>query len=110
MNGVLDAGPFHACDTAFHVSIAQRSGNALAPLFMGAIRESMARLMVAATGALPDWPAERALLVREHVEIARLIADGKGEDAAAALSRHIRGFYGRWLKEHRPETDFRAGP
>ncbi len=97
MGHVSEIGAFLRCDTEFHVSIAHRSGNQLAPLFMEAIRDAMARVMLAASNDLPDWPAERALLVHEHLEIATLIAAGSGDAAAAALSRHIRGFYGRWL-------------
>jgi hypothetical protein len=46
-----------------------------------------------------DWPTEQCLLVGEHLEIATLIADGSGDAAAAAVSRHIRGFYGRWIND-----------
>jgi DNA-binding FadR family transcriptional regulator len=99
MEHVGEAPAFLHCDTEFHVSIARHSGNTLAPLFMGAIRDAMARVMRAAARGLPDWPAERSLLVAEHLEIATLIGAGAGDAAAAAVSRHIRGFYGRWITD-----------
>jgi DNA-binding FadR family transcriptional regulator len=99
MDHVDDSEAFLRCDTEFHVSIARRSGNSLAPLFMEAIRDAMARVMLAASRALPDWASERELLVHEHHEIATLIAAGAGDAAAVAVSRHIRGFYGRWLAD-----------
>jgi len=104
MDDVDETGAFMRCDTEFHVSIARRSGNGLAPLFMEAIRDAMARVMLAATRGLPDWATERELLVQEHLEIATLIAAGAEDAAAAAISRHIRGFYGRWLVDVRPVT------
>jgi DNA-binding FadR family transcriptional regulator len=110
MDDVHEAGAFLRCDTEFHVSIARRSGNSLAPLFMEAIRDAMSRVMLAASRALPDWAAERELLVHEHLDIATLIARGDGDAAAVALSRHIRGFYGRWLADVSPLTAADAPP
>jgi GntR family transcriptional repressor for pyruvate dehydrogenase complex len=104
MEHVTGSGEYLACDTDFHVAIATRSGNALAPLFMSAIRDAMARVMLTASRALPDWPAERALLTSDHIQIATLIEAGNGEAAAQALSAHIRGFYGRWLKDAPPRS------
>jgi GntR family transcriptional repressor for pyruvate dehydrogenase complex len=102
MEAVHESGAFLRCDTEFHVSIARRSGNSLAPLFMEAIRDAMARVMLATSRELPDWDTERETLAREHLEIATLIAAGQGDAAAAVLSRHIRGFYGRWLADVPP--------
>jgi DNA-binding FadR family transcriptional regulator len=99
MDAVHESAAFMTCDTDFHISIARYSGNTLAPLFMEAIRDAMARVMRAAVRGVADWPTEQCLLVGEHLEIATLIADGSGDAAAAAVSRHIRGFYGRWIND-----------
>lgn len=105
MAPVTQREAFLRADTDFHVGIARRSGNLLAPLFMGAIRDAMGRVMLAACTHVADWPGERELLVREHVAIAELIERGDGDAAAEALSRHIRGFYSRALREPAvPET------
>ncbi|MBD5656474.1 MAG: FadR family transcriptional regulator [Candidatus Eremiobacteraeota bacterium] len=96
---------FLEVDTEFHVSIARRSGNSLAPLFMEAIRDAMSRVMLAAFQALPDWASERELLVREHVDLASKIGRQDGDSAATAVSEHIRGFYGRALKENSSATE-----
>jgi GntR family transcriptional repressor for pyruvate dehydrogenase complex len=107
MAPVTERVAFLRADTEFHVAIARHSGNLLAPLFMGAIRDAMARVMLTACTHLADWPGERELLVREHVDIAELIHAGEGEAAAQALSRHIRGFYSRAL--HDPARSPSAG-
>lgn len=82
-------------DTRFHLTIARGSANAIAPVFMEALREAMAREMLAAFRLLNDWPAERRLLVQEHRLIASLIAQGNASAASQAMSNHIRGFYAR---------------
>jgi DNA-binding GntR family transcriptional regulator len=65
--------------------------------------------MVLAIENLPDWPAEREILMREHVEIARAIAASDGDGAARLLSEHIRGFYGRALREDAAASDAIGG-
>jgi GntR family transcriptional repressor for pyruvate dehydrogenase complex len=105
MASITDRAQFLKVDTAFHVAIAQSSGNTLAPLFMEAIRDAIARVMLVAFEESADWPAERELLVREHIEIATLIASGKGAAAAKVLNQHISGFYGRALKSEAHEPD-----
>jgi GntR family transcriptional repressor for pyruvate dehydrogenase complex len=102
MEAITDREHFLKLDTAFHVAIAQNSGNTLAPLFMEAIRDAISRVMLVAFEESADWPAERELLVREHVEIAALIAARQGAAAARLLHGHISGFYGRAL---RPDVD-----
>ena len=82
-------------DTRFHLAIARGSANAIAPVFMEALREAMAREMLAAFRLLDDWPAERRRLAREHKRIASLIAQGNASAASEEISNHIRGFYGR---------------
>lgn len=106
MAQVGEAAAFLKLDAEFHVALARCSGNALAPLFMEAIRESMFRGMLAGFEALPDWEAERAILVRDHREIANAIAAGDGEAAAASIGAHIHGFYGRALATHASEAGF----
>ena len=109
MVGVTGLEEFQQLDVAFHIAIAHRSGNAFAPVFMEAVREAMAREMLRAFHALPDWPAERRILIAEHLDIANKIRAGTGEAAAAAISTHIRGFYGRALRDLAADRAVRAG-
>jgi GntR family transcriptional repressor for pyruvate dehydrogenase complex len=104
METVTEPQAFLQVDTEFHVSIARKSGNRLAPMFMEAIRDAMSRLMLSAFDALPDWPKEQQLLAAEHVDLANLIRAGDGEAAVGATRRHIRGFYARAL-EHMVERE-----
>jgi DNA-binding FadR family transcriptional regulator len=99
MGEFAGAEQFLAADAEFHVMIARASGNALAPLFMEAIRGSMTRAMLLGFTALTNWNYERELLIAEHTDIAKKIRDGQGDAAAAALHDHICGFYGRVLGE-----------
>jgi GntR family transcriptional repressor for pyruvate dehydrogenase complex len=101
MEAVTGREEFLKRDTEFHVAIARRSGNRLGPLFMEAIRDSIAQAMLTAIENLPDWESERKLLAREHIEIADRIAAGEAAGAAAAVCKHIRGFYGRALRDER---------
>jgi GntR family transcriptional repressor for pyruvate dehydrogenase complex len=86
---------FLEVDTRFHLTIAEQSLNAVAALFMEALREAMAREMLSRFQSLDDWAAVRQLLITEHREIATHIETGDGQGAAAAMARHIRDFYAR---------------
>ena len=100
MRDVFDRATFLQADTDFHIAIARKSGNGLAPLFMESIRDAIARAMLAAFERIDDWEAERGRLVTEHVAIAEAVATGRSADAAHAMHEHIHGFYGRVLREH----------
>jgi len=84
---------FLQADTEFHVALATASGNVLAPLLMEALREAIARQMRAAFAAVEDWDATRARILADHRQIAERVREGDADGAAAAVERHIRGFY-----------------
>ena len=93
MLAVEDRDAFLELDTGFHVALARVSGNALAPLLMEALRETIARQMRAAFDEVTDWDATRARIAADHRVLAEAIAAGDPDGAAAAVSEHIRGFY-----------------
>jgi GntR family transcriptional repressor for pyruvate dehydrogenase complex len=90
---VGDRGTFLQLDTGFHVELARASGNALAPLLMEALRETIARQMRTAFDEVPDWDATRAHIAADHAAIAAAVEAGDADAAAGAITAHIRDFY-----------------
>jgi GntR family transcriptional repressor for pyruvate dehydrogenase complex len=99
MDGVTDRGAFLQLDTDFHVELARASGNALAPLLMEALRETIAQKMRAAFDAVEDWDSTREHIAADHAKLAAAVQAGDGESAAMTVTEHIRGFY-RLLHGH----------
>ena len=99
MHEVTDRGAFLQLDTDFHVELARASGNALAPLLMEALRETIAEKMRSAFDAVDDWDATRERIAADHAALAAAVEAGDGEGAAITVTEHIRGFY-RLLHGH----------
>jgi GntR family transcriptional repressor for pyruvate dehydrogenase complex len=93
MDGVEDRDSFLELDTGFHVELARASGNALAPLLMEALRETIADRMRIAFREVRDWDETRARIAAEHQALAQAVAGGDGDAASRAVTEHIRGFY-----------------
>lgn len=94
---------FLTLDTEFHVTMARASGNSIAPLIMGALRDAIAHQMLNAFKALEDagnWVDERTWLIREHAQIVETVASKDPDAAAQALSLHVTDFYQRVLQHH----------
>jgi GntR family transcriptional repressor for pyruvate dehydrogenase complex len=93
---------FLTLDTEFHVTLARASGNSVAPLIMGALRDAIAHQMLRAFKALEEsgnWVSERAWLIREHAQLLETVASGDPDAAAQAFGRHVHDFYHRVLKK-----------
>ena len=96
---------FLTLDTEFHNTLARASGNSVAPLIMGALRDAIAHQMLGAFKALEksgDWVTERAWLIREHAELLKTVASRDPDAAAEAFSRHVHDFYNRVLDKKSP--------
>jgi DNA-binding FadR family transcriptional regulator len=93
MTAVSSRGEFLQLDTDFHVELARASGNALAPLLMEALRETIAERMRAAFDDVGDWDATRERIAADHAALAEAIANGDPARAASTVEEHIRGFY-----------------
>ena len=85
--------PFNDADTAFHVAIAEASGNRLVADMTVAIRASLRAPILAAMQQVVDWPAQACRLQGEHHDIFRAIAGRDGPAAAELTERHIRGAF-----------------
>jgi GntR family transcriptional repressor for pyruvate dehydrogenase complex len=104
---------FLAVDTEFHLTLARASGNAVAPLILGAVRDAIARQMLQAFQALEEagrWNAERAFLVKEHSQLVQSIAAHDPEAAARAFSHHVHAFYTRVLSPVEPTKPAKRPP
>jgi DNA-binding FadR family transcriptional regulator len=90
---VEDRDRFLELDTGFHVALARASGNALAPLLMEALRETIAAQMRAALQEVADWEATRERIAADHAALAAAVSAGDADGAARLVTDHIRGFY-----------------
>ncbi|MFB9745525.1 FadR/GntR family transcriptional regulator [Pseudonocardia sulfidoxydans] len=103
---------FLTLDTEFHVVLARASGNSVAPLIMSALRDAIARQMLAAFQALEEsgnWRAERALLIREHAHLLDAVESRDPDAAAGAFQQHIRDFYQRVFVERGTSAEESSG-
>lgn len=85
--------PFNDADTAFHVAIAEASGNRLVADMTVAIRASLRKPILDAIRGVADWPALSGALQAEHHAIFAAIEQQDGPLAADLTERHIRAAY-----------------
>ena len=90
--GVAD---FNDADTAFHLAIAQASGNVLVAELTTALRTAMRPTLLGALQGQADFPAIARVLTTEHQGIHDAIVAGDGDVAAARVEAHIDAFYAR---------------
>ena len=93
MRGSHTTDSYNDLDAAFHVGIAQMSGNGLAAALMAAMREALRQAMVRGFENLGDAPTTMSHLTGEHEVILEAIAAGDGDAAADLVAKHILGFY-----------------
>ena len=87
----VDRETFNDLDTAFHVAIAEASGNRLVADMTIALRDSMRRPILRALHALgSDWERVADQLRADHRGIFAAIEGGQGEVAAERVDQHIR--------------------
>ncbi|MTH69867.1 FCD domain-containing protein [Agromyces bracchium] len=89
----IDSSEFNRLDAAFHVRIAESTGNALTAHFMSSLRTAIHRQMVEMYAELDDWRETAKTVRAEHREILQRIIDRDGPGAAAAVRAHITDFY-----------------
>ena len=89
----LTAPEFLALDAAFHLALAEASGNQVITATMAGLRSGIEGYALAGLARIDDWHATSARLRREHRGVVAAI---KAADAAAARTRmhhHIAGYY-----------------
>jgi GntR family transcriptional repressor for pyruvate dehydrogenase complex len=90
---------FLELDTAFHLTIAELSGNSALALLMGELREAVGRQMLRVFQRLDDFEPERQWLIREHARLVEVIRSRDEDTAVRAIRDHIRDFYSRALED-----------
>ena len=88
-----DVEAFDEADVRFHVALARASGNEALHLVMVALRDAVARHLLAALRAQVDAGPLLRHLLAEHTAILEAVEAGDGERAGALVEAHIRGFY-----------------
>ena len=89
----LEPAEFLALDAAFHLALAEASGNQVLTATMAGLRSGIEGYALAGLARIDDWPATSARLRREHRGIVDAI---RAADAATARTRihdHISGYY-----------------
>lgn len=91
----ISRATFNDLDTAFHVAIADASGNRLVADLTGSLREALRHSLLAAFSETGEWEKLADGFRAEHRAIYECIASGDGPKAGDAVEAHIRGFFGR---------------
>jgi DNA-binding FadR family transcriptional regulator len=90
---LIAANDFNRLDAAFHVRIAEASGNALTAHLMRSLRTAINRQMMDAYARLNDWRETARSVRKEHREILTAIEAGDANGAALLVREHIESFY-----------------
>lgn len=90
---LIEAKEFNRLDTAFHVRIAESTGNALTSHLMGSLRIAINRQMIDAYDGLDDWRTTALTVRHEHREILAAITRKDAPQASRLVSEHIHDFY-----------------
>ena len=89
----LEPPEFLALDAAFHLALAEASGNQVITAIMAGLRSGIEGYALAGLAAISDWSATSARLRSEHRGVVEAI---RAADAPAARTRihdHISGYY-----------------
>ena len=89
----IDSAEFNRLDAAFHVRIAESTGNALTAHFMGSLRTAIHHQMVKMYAELENWRETAKTVRAEHRAILQAIVDRDRTLAADLMRRHIADFY-----------------
>ncbi|MGO1768434.1 MAG: FadR/GntR family transcriptional regulator [Microbacterium sp.] len=104
----IETARFNALDVAFHVRIAESTGNALCAHLMHSLRTAINRQMIQAYADLPDWRETAKIVRREHRELLAALADREGDVAARRVHTHITDFYELGTFEIRVTDQYRS--
>lgn len=104
----IETAEFNALDVAFHVRIAESTGNALCAHLMQSLRTAINRQMIDAYADLPDWQETAKIVRREHRAILDALVTRERETAAERVHEHITDFYELGGIELRPRETYRV--
>jgi GntR family transcriptional repressor for pyruvate dehydrogenase complex len=93
MDAELGETEFLALDAAFHLSLAEASGNEVVAAMMAGLRHSVESYVTAGAVNLPSWSTTSARLRLEHREIVAAIEAGDPALASSRIRSHIETYY-----------------
>ncbi|WP_159793070.1 FadR/GntR family transcriptional regulator [Puerhibacterium puerhi] len=89
----IETPEFNRLDAAFHLRIAESTGNALLAHLMGSLRVAIHRQMIEMYAQLEDWRETAKVVRAEHRDILAAIAARDAERATRLVREHITDFY-----------------
>ena len=92
-DGPVSEAEFLALDAAFHLALAELSGNAVSASMMAGLRNSIESYVLAGAPNLPSWAETSGRLRHEHRAIVSAIEAGDAELARTRVTAHITGYY-----------------
>jgi DNA-binding FadR family transcriptional regulator len=92
-DGRISEAEFLALDAAFHLALAELSGNAVIASMMAGLRNSIESYVLAGVPNLPSWAETSGRLRHEHRAIVDAIEAGDAERARDLVNAHITGYY-----------------
>jgi DNA-binding FadR family transcriptional regulator len=101
---------FDEADVRFHVALVRASGNEAMHLVMLALRDAVARHLLAALRTRGDVRRVLRRLIAEHTEILEAVEAGDGDRAASLVEDHIRRFYRTLEARRAPAAATASGP
>ncbi|WP_448002428.1 FadR/GntR family transcriptional regulator [Agromyces bauzanensis] len=94
---------FLALDAAFHLALAEASGNQVITATMAGLRSGIEGYALAGLADLADWAATSARLRREHRGIVEAIRAADATTARTRIHDHISGYYAEISPEPEPK-------
>lgn len=84
---------FLALDAAFHLALAEASGNQVITATMAGLRSGIEGYALAGLATIDDWASTSARLRREHRGIVEAIGAADAATARTRVHDHISGYY-----------------
>lgn len=98
----LAPAEFLALDAAFHLALAEASGNQVIAATMAGLRSGIEGYALAGLATIGDWRATSARLRHEHRGIVEAIRAADAATARARIHDHISGYYAETFIEPSP--------
>ncbi|WP_044440597.1 FadR/GntR family transcriptional regulator [Agreia bicolorata] len=92
-DGQVSEAEFLTLDAAFHLALADLSGNTVIASMMAGLRNSIESYVLAGVPNLRSWAETSGRLRHEHRAIVAAIESGDAESARDVVNAHITGYY-----------------
>lgn len=101
----LEPIEFLALDAAFHLALAEASGNEVITATMAGLRSGIEGYALAGLATISDWAATSARLRREHRAIVEAIRAADAPAARTRINDHISGYYAETFISDAPPSE-----